>query len=116
MKPPGRYIFRVQTTRIPVFQASRFAIRWFNCQTPARIDHPLAGAALGPVDDWGSRIACCLQGDIAIVGCAVVLGAVVLFRQLKTSVGGVSRKGTDGKVGLFALAFIGRLGRISWLA
>ena len=72
----------------------------------------MAGAAFGPVDDWGSRIACCLQGDIAIVGCAFVFGAVVLNRQVKISVGAVCLNDAFGKIGLFALALIRHLGCI----
>ena len=112
--PPGRYLFRIPITRIPVFQASRFAIRWFNCQTPTRIDHPLAGATFGPVDDWSSRIACCLQGDIAIVGCAFAFSVVVLPHQFRISVGVVCSESTFSRVSISAQTLIRHLSRIGW--
>ena len=75
----------------------------------------MAGAAFGPVDNRGYRIACCLQGDIAIVERAFVFSAVVLPRQVKISVGAVCLNDAFGKVGLFALALIRHLGCIGLL-
>ena len=59
-----------------------------NRQAAARVDHPLAGAAFGPIDDRLARFAR-LQSQIAIAGRGVFLDNAVLSRQGKTIIGGI---------------------------